>query len=141
MHRVDQVTYQFTTFLLEEAETMRATLERWPAPHGAEVDIKVEVKAHVGISARTAQDIADDFLLMEVGDLLSAGDPCLRAGDQLSWEVPILLSNATRGNLGEVGRLLVDSETGDIEFTDKDRREVKANARALSGIAASSASD
>ncbi|MBI3922864.1 MAG: hypothetical protein HY318_15695 [Armatimonadetes bacterium] len=120
---------------------MRATLERWPTPRGAEVDIKVVVKAHLGISSRTAQDIAEDFLLMEVGDLLSAGDPCVRAGERLSWEVPILLSNATRGNLGEVGRLLVDAETGDVEFTDKDRREVKVNARALSETAASSASD
>jgi len=118
---------------------MKATLEKWPAPHGAKVQIKVEVTADIHISAETAQEIADDFLLMEVGDLLSAGDPSLRAAERLSWEVPILLRDAVQGNLGEVGRLLVDAETGAIEFTERDRREIQAHARALSELAASSA--
>jgi hypothetical protein len=119
---------------------MKATLEKWPAPYGAKVQIKVEVVADVRISAETAQEIADDFLLMEVGDLLAAGEPSLRAAERLAWEVPIFLSNAAQGNLGEVGRLLVDAETGTIEFTEQDRREIKAHARALSELAASSAS-
>lgn len=117
---------------------MKATLEKWPAPRGAKVQIRVEVTADVRISAEAAQEIADDFLLLEVGDLLSAGEPALRAAEHLSWEVPILLSNAAQGTLGEVGRLLVDAETGAIEFTEQNRREVKAHARALSQLAASS---
>ena len=118
---------------------MTATLEKWRAPKGAKVDIRVEVTADVGVTAQAAQQIADEFLQMEVGDLLSAGEPALRVADVLSWEVPIVLSNAARGNLGEVGRLLVDAGTGAIEFTEQDRREVKAHARALSELALPSA--
>ena len=118
---------------------MKATLEKWPAPHGAKVQIKVEVAAEIPISAASAQEIADNFLLLEVGDLLSAGEPSLCAAERLKWEGPILLSNAAQGELGEVGRLRVDAETGAIEFTEQHRREVQAHAQALSELAASSA--
>lgn len=115
---------------------MSVTLGFMRAPRGARVEIKVEVTADMRVTANDARELADEFLLMEVGDLLSAGEPSLRVGDQLTWEVPILLSNAARGVLGEVGRLLVDTETGEIRFTDEERQEVKAHARALSERAA-----
>ena len=91
------------------------------------------------VTAESARQLADDFLLMEVGDLLSAGDPLFKQGQRPRWEVPILLSNAAQGELGEVGRLWLDAETGTIELTEEDRREVKAHARTLSLLAASTA--
>jgi hypothetical protein len=115
---------------------MSVTLEFMRAPRGAKVEIKVEVTAEMRVTANDARELADEFLLMEVGDLLSAGEPSLRVGDRLAWEVPILLSSASHGTLGEVGRLVVDAETGEIRFTEQDRQEVKASAKALSGSTA-----
>lgn len=118
---------------------MSATLQRWRAPRGAKVDIRIEVTADLRVTAEDARDLADEFLLMEVGDLLGPGEPSLQVGDRLAWEVPIILSNAIRGTLGEVGRLLVDGETGEITFTEQDRKDVEAHAKALSRAAAQSA--
>jgi hypothetical protein len=110
---------------------MRVTVENFQPPHGAKVNIRIEVTADVRISAETARDIAADFLLMKVGNLLMAGAPDLRVGDRMLWEVPVILGNAARGTLGEVGELLVDAETGEVLFTEEDRRKIKANARAI----------
>lgn len=114
---------------------MSVTLGFMRPPKGARVEIKVEVTADVRVTASDARELADEFLLMEVGDLLLAGEPSLQVGDRLTWEVPILLSSASHGTLGEVGRLVVDAETGEIRFTEKDRQDVKIHAEALSGSA------
>ncbi len=115
---------------------MSVALGSMRAPRGARVAIKVEVTADVRVTADGARELAGEFLVMEVGDLLSAGEPTLRIDDRMTWEVPIVLSNARHGVLGEVGRLVVDAETGEIQFTEEQCREVRAHAEVLSRRAA-----
>jgi hypothetical protein len=81
------------------------------------------------VGAQTAQELADAYLIDNVGDLLMAGTPSL--SEDGCWMMGIILGNARRGELGEVGTIRVDAQTGAILFTDDDCRRVKARAEAL----------
>jgi hypothetical protein len=81
------------------------------------------------IDSDHAQRIANGYLVDYVGDLLEAGTPELAQHGR--WSMPILLSNVRRGNLGEVGVICVDRETGQVIFSEEDRAKVKARARLL----------
>ena len=82
------------------------------------------------ISAEVVKDLAADFLLMKVGNLLMVGEPSLLRG-QRCWKVPIFLGNIRSGLLGQVGKLLVDAETGEVLFTDEERTRIEAQANEL----------
>jgi hypothetical protein len=79
--------------------------------------------------AAYAREVAEEYLIDSVGDLLEAGIPQLASDG--SWAVPILLSNARHGTLGEIGTMRVDGETGEVVFTEEDCARVKARAREL----------
>jgi len=83
------------------------------------------------IDAKTAQNIADAFLANEVGNLLMAGEPKLTQKSSPCWTMPILLGNARRGLLGEVGTLRVDANSGKVLFDPKEKEKVKSNAKTL----------
>lgn len=61
------------------------------------------------ISAEGAQDIAGTYLTLHVGDLLGPGTPHL---EHDRWVMPIELSNARRGFIGQVGTISVHAVTG-----------------------------
>ena len=81
------------------------------------------------VRADEAVDIATEFLIMHVGDLLAAGAP--RLGVNNYWAVPIFVGNAAQGMLGEVGILQVSAEDGTVIFSEQDRAEVEARAEQL----------
>ena len=93
-----------------------------------------EKKVPPFISAELAQEIAADFLLMKVGNLLMAGEPPLlqkRVNGKQCWKVPILLGNVRGGLLGEAGKLIVNAETGEVLFTNEERERIEARANEL----------
>lgn len=81
------------------------------------------------VGADEATDIATEFLITSVGDLLAAGTPHLGANG--FWVVPILLGNAAQGMLGEVGALQVSAANGSVVFSEQDRAKVEARAEQL----------
>jgi hypothetical protein len=83
------------------------------------------------VDAETARGIAEGYLIDYVGSLLEAGSPQL--SEDRRWIVPVLLGNARRGQLGQVGAISVDAETGEVLFSEEDRAKLKSNARLLAG--------
>jgi hypothetical protein len=92
-----------------------------------------EKALEVAIDADKAQELAEVYLLYYVGDLLGPGVPQLSRDGR--WVMPILLSNARQGDLGEVGTIAVDAQRGQVLFSEEDRAKVKASARLLAGTA------
>jgi len=84
------------------------------------------------IDATLAQNIADEFLANEVGNLLMTGHPQLVDKSGSYWVMPVLLGNARQGVLGKVGEVLVNSNSGEIILTPKDKEKIKKNAKKLS---------
>ena len=86
------------------------------APHRARMKFTLEVSAELNITAHVARQRANHFLMMQVGNLLYAGEPELVVGQKVHWRAPVLYSLPGVGLLGKVGEVLVDADTGDVAF-------------------------
>ena len=88
-----------------------------PIPARSRVVFKVEINAEFNISAFVARQKANRFLLMNVGDALHAGSPELVIGPELRWRVPVMFALPKHGELGQVGELWVDVDTGAVSLS------------------------
>jgi hypothetical protein len=114
---------------------MASLVESLPKTGHLEVDIKV--KADVNISAYAARQKVNDFVLSDISYMMHAGDPTLVLAERICWRVPVVLSLTSRGDVGEVGTIDVDVETGQIHVTPQLIAEFNARAE---GLALSTAS-
>jgi hypothetical protein len=81
------------------------------------------------VSAYMARRLAQRFLLTKVGHLVRAEEPTLVVGQPWCWEVPAVLTNPEAGCVGEIGRLQIDAETGEVLAGRREIEEMKENAR------------
>ena len=114
---------------------MASVVESLPRTGRMEVDIKVT--ADVNISAYAARQRVNDFLLSDVSYMMHAAAPVLVLAERICWRVPVILSLTSRGDVGEVGAIDVDVETGHMHITPQLIAEINARAE---GLAHSSAS-
>ena len=94
------------------------------------MQINVHVRAEV-VSPEVARRQANVWLLENVGNLLRAETPELVAGERLIWRVDVVLTSPTRGTVGRVGQLEIDSSTGDVVTDATLAQEIIAYAQAL----------
>ncbi len=96
----------------------QATIAGVQLPAASRVSMKIEVSADVNVSAFVARQKANGFLILQIGDQLAAGEPELHIERELSWRIPVFFSPSRQGNLGIVGHLLVNANTGEVSLTD-----------------------
>lgn len=108
---------------------MSVTLESIPKTGHLVVDIKVS--ADVNVSAFTARQKVNNFVLGEISYMMHAGEPTLVLGERIYWRVPIILSLTSRGDVGEVGYLDVDVETGQIQISPQQIAEIESRAATI----------
>ncbi|MBM4465189.1 MAG: hypothetical protein FJ014_06520 [Chloroflexi bacterium] len=116
---------------------MVSLVESLPKTGRLEVDIKVA--ADINVSAYAARQKVNDFVLSDVSYMLHAGDSMLVVGERICWRVPVILSLTSRGDVGEVGAIDVDVETGQMHVTPQLIAEINARAENLASSAASAA--
>ena len=114
---------------------MMSLIESLPKTGRLEVDIKVT--ADVNVSAYAARQKVDTFVLSDVSYMMHAGEPTLVLAERICWRVPVVLSLTSRGDVGEVGAIDVDVETGQMHVTPKLIAEINARAEGLALGAAS----
>lgn len=108
---------------------MTATMESLPKTGRLEVDIKVT--ADVNISAYAARQKVNSFVLSEISYMMHAGQPALIVSDRIYWHVPIILSLTSQGDVGEVGTIDVDIETGQLHISSEQIAEIEERAKGL----------
>jgi len=108
---------------------MNAIVGSLPKTGRLEVDIKVS--ADVNVSAYAARQKVNDFVLSEVSYMMHAGAPELVVGERICWRVPVILSLTSRGDVGAVGAIDVDVETGQMRVTPQLITEMNARAESL----------
>jgi len=118
---------------------MVTLMESLPKTGRLEVDIKVA--ADINVSAYAAKQKVNDFVLSDISYMLHAGDSVLVVGEQICWRVPVILSLTSRGDMGEVGAIDVDVETGQMHVTPQLIAEINARAESLALSAASTATE
>jgi len=97
---------------------LQATLTMTQVPTVSHVSVKIEVQTTLNVSAYVARQKANRFLIMQAGDQLCAGEPELVIGSVMYWRVPVVYAPGQQGNLGTVGQVLVNTETGEVLLAD-----------------------
>jgi hypothetical protein len=108
---------------------MASLVESIPKTGRLEVDIKVV--ADVNISAYAARQKVNAFVLSEISYMMHAGTPMLVLAERMCWRVPVILALTSRGDVGEVGAIDVDVETGQMHVTAQLIVEINACAEGL----------
>lgn len=116
-----------------------ATIKSIPNTGRLEVDIKVT--AEMNISAFAARQKVNGFVLSEISYMMHAGEPTLVLGDRICWRVPVILSQTSKGDVGETGSIDVDVETGQLYISPKQIMEIEARAEDLTNRTTLSATE
>ena len=117
---------------------MSIELERMVLPEYADVKIEVSVSARINVTNIAAQRKVSRLLLDLVGTQLYGESPSLVAGERLVWRVPIWLGLPTVGPVGQLGALDVDTQTGEVLYTQQILDELAERGDVLAQRAASS---
>lgn len=102
-----------------------------PQLQSAEVEINIRVQATANITPVVARRKVNVLMLEKVGNLLHGGQPALHVTDRIYWRVPVILSTPSRGQIGQVGNVDVDVETGEMIVDDRTLGEIAEHARRL----------
>ncbi len=100
-------------------------------PQTGRLEVEIKVVADMNISAYAARQKVNGFVLSEISYMMHAGDPTLVVDKQIRWRVPVILSQTSRGDVGEVGAIEVDVETGQLHVTPQLIAEINARAEGL----------
>ena len=118
---------------------MAVELQSLPQTGRLEIDIKVS--SDINVSAYAARQKVDNFVLNEISYMMHAGEPNLVVADSLYWRVPVILSTVSRGDIGEVGTINVNAQTGQLVTAPQLIAEVTARAEGLAAHYASEAGE
>jgi hypothetical protein len=101
-------------------------------PKSAPVHLSFHVAATLNIGAEEARRLVNRQVVTELGTGLIARDPELTIdGEQVMWRVPIVLSLPGLGDLGQVGTVDVDAESGNLLIDTDNQERIIQHARRL----------
>lgn len=106
-------------------------------PRSGKLEVDVKVTADVNVSAFSARQKVNAFLLNEVSYMMHADNPALVLADRILWRVPVVLSLTSRGDIGQVGQIDVDVETGQMLVSPQLVLEIETRAAALAARSSS----
>ena len=107
----------------------QTTLEE--IPRVGALELNINIRANLNISAYAARQKVNTFVLEEVSYLMHAVEPILILDKRICWRVPIFLSLPSQGDVGEVGVIDVDIETGQMHITPQLIQELESRAEFL----------
>jgi hypothetical protein len=110
---------------------MDILLDQITLPEHGEVEIKLERKFTLNISAEEARRKVNFWLLTELSYMLIAATPKLVIGEQVVWRVPALLTASHVGPVGLAGEVDVDVQTGAINISLACKAAIEETALAL----------
>lgn len=110
---------------------MVTTIQNVNVPKSGHLEIEIKLSTDVHVSAFVAKQKVNHFLATEVGNLLHSGEPALAVADKIYWRVPILLSVPSKGQLGQVGEIDVDVESGEVKIEPSLVERISRNAESL----------
>lgn len=85
-----------------------------PALVDAEVRYRMDISFRVAITPFVARQNANVYLLMHVGNMLSAGEPILSLSARPHWKVPVYCAFPEFQRRERIGELAVDVNSGAI---------------------------
>lgn len=103
-----------------------------PVDINGKVQVNIHIEAELTVSAMMARRQVTGYLIDNVSDHLGGELPVLAVnGKQLLWRVPVMLYLTSRGNVGKVGEIDVDSQTGQLLVDNALIEDLKTRAEYL----------
>lgn len=135
---IAQSEHQLTQAVAHSGE--RSTVETLveQLPHTGKLQFSVHVSVDLNFSAVAARRRVGRFVADEISYLMRGGKPSLVIAERVYWRVPVLLTFPGRGNVGSVGAIDVDVETGQLQATPELIMEIQQRASDLAPRQASS---
>ncbi|MBI4674153.1 MAG: hypothetical protein HY741_21115 [Chloroflexi bacterium] len=95
---------------------MEKSIEMTPPtfPPQAEVGYTIQVRFRFNITPFVAQQKVNTYLLLNVGQMVSAGEPTLLINQGAYWKVPIFCAFPSMKRREYLGELVMDAESGAI---------------------------
>lgn len=109
------------------------------APNTGHLMINIQLASAVNVTAFSARQKVTGFVADEISTNMHGTDPTLVVGEQICWRVPVMLSMPPVGDLGIVGEIDVDVETGQLHITPELLAEIAHRAEYLASTASSPA--
>lgn len=106
-----------------------ATLQQ--IPRVGQLEVMINVRANLNVSAYVARQKVSVFVLEEISYLMHAAEPALILDERIYWRVPVIFSLPSVGDVGEVGMIDVDVETGQMRVTPQLIEEIENRAETL----------
>ena len=94
------------------------------------VDINIRVSGQIRVGSLAARQKVNRFVVSQIGNLLCAGEPELVIDQLFHWRVAVL-GDPGKGEVGKVGEINVDAQTGEINADDLIITGIQKNARSL----------
>ena len=95
------------------------------------MNVRIEVTAPINVTAFSARQKVNRFVIDEISTQLLGETPELHVGERLCWSVPVVLTSPARGVVGKVADILVDASTGELLVDDETVGRLTDDARRL----------
>ena len=103
-------------------------LETQTAPQTGRLMVSVHREVQINISADEAQHRVTQFVHRKISSQMHGEAPTLTLGGRTCWRVPIHLTFPSFGDVGRVGIIDVDVESGELQIDTTIIQEIERHA-------------
>jgi hypothetical protein len=107
---------------------MTILLEHYTLPEQGTVELHIHRTFEIKVTAEQARRQVNRWLFMEVSCMMGARTPWLVVGERVVWRVPAVLTASHVGEVGVVGEIDVDVQTGAMDITPERIHELQGKA-------------
>ena len=110
---------------------MNVLLKDQSIPETGVLTLSLHQTVPINVSAAEAQRRVSRFVHWKISSQMHGESPTLVLGQRAGWQVPIHLTFPSLGDVGCVGEIVVDAETGALDVTPDLIAEMEHRARDL----------
>jgi hypothetical protein len=110
---------------------MNVLLKDQTVPETGVLTLTLDQTVPINVSATEAQRRVSRFVHWEISSQMHGKAPTLVIGDRAGWQVPVHLTFPSFGDVGCVGEIVVDAETGQLQTDPLLIAEIERRAQEL----------
>jgi hypothetical protein len=113
------------------SKLMQVVFEELSLPESGAVELTVQRSFEIKVTADEARRKVNHWLSWEVSMLIVADPPTLHIGERIVWRVPAWIGFPSVGRAGDVGKVDVDVETGEMYELEQARSQIESCASTI----------
>lgn len=110
---------------------MNVLLKDQVIPETGLLTLSLQETVPINVSAAEAQRRVSRFVHREISSQMHGETPTFVLGERAGWQVPVHLTFPSLGDVGCVGDIVVDAETGELDVSPDRITEIEHRAQDL----------